>query len=208
MLATLQGHQPSKSSALPSNVQSWRAAAGQPASPPPHQIPSTGLAPSALGQGLAENRLREAGLSRSAATTLPITGQHELAQREPLTPGKGNGLGPAGGGQVWRPQGFPSMVTQYAQGQAITHHFCKRTGRDQSLPFVLSRKEAGPEHWRPCQERGWAGREGSCPSLWPEQGLEWSLLHLLPVPFGLRISLSPSLRPGASYSGFLMGSFL
>lgn len=83
---------------------------------PPHQIPSTGLAPSALGQGLAKNRLREAGLSQSAATTLPITGQHELAQREPLTPGKGNGLGPAGGGQVWRPRGFPSMVTQYAQG--------------------------------------------------------------------------------------------
>lgn len=52
----------------------------------------------------------------------------------------------------------------------------------------------------------WAGRRGRCPSLRPEQGLDPSLLCSLPVPLQLRMCPSP-LTPGASHSGFLVGSF-
>lgn len=149
---------------------------------PPHQIPSTGLAPSALGQGLAENRLREAGLSQSAATTLPITGQHELAQRATHSRKRKRSRTSRWGASL-ETTGFPKhgdSICPRAR-QLHTTSVNEQAGT-KVCPLFCPGRRLGQSTGDPAR-RGAGQGEGSCPSLWPAQGLEWSLLHSLPGPF-------------------------
>lgn len=142
------------------------------------------------GTWLRMARGKRACHKESQSTLCPSQAResHSLQEKQQQV---GNKIGDHGG--------FPGMVTQCAlqPGDYTTISVNEQAGPKSALCSVLggSWARAG----QPCQERG-------CPSLRPEHSVDWALLHSLPV-LQLRMPLS-LLRPGANYSGFLMGSFL